>query len=193
MTCSVEQSRINGAKSSGAITERGKAIASRNAQKHGFLSSQPPLLAGEDLTTFQGILEGLINEYKPKKPSEHLLVQQVAMGWLRLHRLWCAEAASADRDSLKIPSDPEKFARYEVHIRRGLNDSLERLEKIQERRKADSITSFRFPESLVAIFDEFLAESRAGVAESEMLEGVEAEADNVNSTSNNVHLMSDDT
>lgn len=80
MTCSPEQSRINAAKSRGAITERGKTIASRNAQKHGLLSTQPPLLAGEDLATFQGIVEGLINEYKPKKPSEQLLVQQVAMG-----------------------------------------------------------------------------------------------------------------
>lgn len=96
-----------------------------------------------------------------------------------MHRLWCAEAASADCDSLKIPSDSEKFARYEAHIRRGLNDALERLKKIQERRKADSIASFRFPYSMIAIFDEFLAELRAEVAESEMLEGVEADADNV--------------
>jgi hypothetical protein len=35
MPCSNEQSRLNGAKSRGAITERGKAIASRNATKHG--------------------------------------------------------------------------------------------------------------------------------------------------------------
>ncbi|MEP0755861.1 hypothetical protein NDA03_27125 [Trichocoleus sp. Lan] len=84
MTCSPEQNRINGAKFNGAITERSKAITFRNVDKHGLLSTRSPLLAGVDLATFQGIVEGLINEYKYRKPSEQLLVRQVAMGWLRL-------------------------------------------------------------------------------------------------------------
>ncbi|XGV98787.1 MAG: hypothetical protein ACAF41_07575 [Leptolyngbya sp. BL-A-14] len=97
MVASPEVCRMNGAKSKGAVTERGKAIASRNALKHGIMSSHPPLLATEDLETFQGMMQGLMDEYQPQVPTEHLLVQQVAMAWLRLHRLWGVEAAQANK------------------------------------------------------------------------------------------------
>ena len=96
MACSPEQSRINGSKSKGAITERGKAIAAQNATKHGMLAAKPPVLATEDLETFQGIIQGLIDEHEPATPTEHLFVQQIAMAWLRLYRLWGVEAAQAD-------------------------------------------------------------------------------------------------
>jgi hypothetical protein len=56
---------------------------------------------GEDLETFQGIMQGLIDEYEPSSASEHLLIQQVAMGWLRLHRLWGVEAAIANQAMLR--------------------------------------------------------------------------------------------
>lgn len=83
------------------MTTRGKAYASRNATKHGLLAKLPPLLVTEDLETFQGILQGLIDEYQPQTATEHLLIQQVAMGWLRLHRLWGVEAANASKAILE--------------------------------------------------------------------------------------------
>jgi hypothetical protein len=108
MVASPEVCRINGAKSKGAVTERGKAIASRNAIKHGIMSSRPPLLATEDLETFQGMMQGLMDEYQPQMPTEHLLVQQVAMAWLRLHRLWGVEAAQANK-ALLLAQSKEKY------------------------------------------------------------------------------------
>ena len=36
----------------------------------------------EDLETFQGIIQGLIDEYQPARTTEYLLVQQAVMGWL---------------------------------------------------------------------------------------------------------------
>jgi hypothetical protein len=84
MVASPEICRLNGAKSRGPTSSSGKAIAS--ATKHGILSQQPPILATEDLESFQGIVQGLIDEYQPQTSTEHLLIQQVAMGWLRLHR-----------------------------------------------------------------------------------------------------------
>jgi len=98
MVASPEVVRLNGKKSRGPITKRGKAIAAKNATKHGMLTQQPPLLATEDLETFQGIMQGIVNEYQPASPTEHLLVQQVAMGWLRLHRLWGVEAAITNKE-----------------------------------------------------------------------------------------------
>ncbi|MBL1174138.1 hypothetical protein [Pantanalinema sp. GBBB05] len=101
MVASPEVCRINGAKSKGAVTPRGKAIASRNATKHGLLAKQPPLLVTEDLATFEGLLQGLIDHYEPSTPVEHFLIQQVAMGMLKQYRLWGVEAAIANIEILK--------------------------------------------------------------------------------------------
>lgn len=96
MVCSPEQARLNGAKSNGPKTEQGKAIAASNATKHGLLAKQPPLLVTEDLATFKGLMEGLIDQYQPDNPLEHFLVQQVAMAMVRQYRLWNVEAAIAN-------------------------------------------------------------------------------------------------
>ena len=101
MVCNPEVSRTNGAKSRGAITERGKAIASRNATKHGLLAKEPPLLVTEDFTTFEGLVQSLIEHYQPENPVEHFLIQQAAMGMLKQHRLWSVEAAIANVEILK--------------------------------------------------------------------------------------------
>lgn len=101
MVCSAEVSRINGAKSRGAVTERGKAIASHNAFKHGLLAQKPPLLVTEDLSTFETLVQGLIDYYQPENPVEHFLIQQVAMGMLKQYRLWNVEAAIANIEILK--------------------------------------------------------------------------------------------
>jgi len=52
------------------------------------LAKQPPLLVTEDLTTFEGLVQGLIEHYQPENSVEHFLVQQVAMGMLKQYRLW---------------------------------------------------------------------------------------------------------
>lgn len=96
MVANPEICRANGRRSRGPTTLRGKAIASKNSTRHGLLSQKPPLLLTEDLTTFQSFMQALIDEYQPQTATEHLLVQQVAMGWLRLHRVWSAEAASVN-------------------------------------------------------------------------------------------------
>ena len=108
MVATPKISRLNGAKSRGPVTERGKAITAQNATKHGLLSTKPPLVLGEDLETFQGIVQGLIDEYQPQTPTEQILIQQVAMGWLRLHRLWGAEAAIASIKMVQL----ERQAKY---------------------------------------------------------------------------------
>lgn len=108
MAASPEINRLNGKKSRGPVTKRGKAIASKNATKHGILAETPPILVTEDLETFQDIVQGLIDEYQPQGATEHLLIQQVAMGWLRLYRLWGVEAAIANIEILRMQR-AEKF------------------------------------------------------------------------------------
>src|SRR5687768_12778059 len=101
MVSSPEVSRLNGRKSCGPRTERGKVIASRNATKHGLLSQSPPLLVTEDLTTFEGMLQSLIDYYQPEGPVEQFLVQRLGMGMLKQYRLWSAEAAIANTEILQ--------------------------------------------------------------------------------------------
>jgi hypothetical protein len=108
MVSSPEISRLNGSKSRGPLTERGKAIASRNATKHGLLVQKPPLLVTEDLETFEGLAQGLIEQYQPETPVEHFLVQQVAMGMLKQYRLWSVETAIANVEILKA----QRLARF---------------------------------------------------------------------------------
>lgn len=97
MVANPEICRVNGRKSRGSITLRGKEIASKNSTRHGILSQKPPLLLTEDLTTFQDLIQALINEYQPQTATENLFVQQIGMAWLRLHRVWSAEAALANK------------------------------------------------------------------------------------------------
>lgn len=127
MVANPKVSRLNGAKSRGPVTERGKAIAAQNATKHGLLSTKPPLVLGEDLETFQGIVQGLIDEYQPQGATEHLLIQQVAMGWLRLHRLWGAEAAIASIKMIQL----QRQAKYPTTS--ALDRSLTLLATVQEK------------------------------------------------------------
>jgi hypothetical protein len=112
MVASPEICRINGAKSRGPITQRGKAVASRNATKHGLLAKLPPLLVTEDLTTFEGLVQGLIDQYQPENPVEHFLIQQVAMGMFKQYRLWSAEAAISNLEILKA----KKLAKFPDHV-----------------------------------------------------------------------------
>lgn len=102
MASDSETCRLNGKKSRGPISEKGKANASRNATKHGLLAKLPPLLASEDLVMFQGIVQGLVDDYEPQTVTEHFLVQQVAMAMLKQYRLWTVEVAIATTSTLEI-------------------------------------------------------------------------------------------
>lgn len=115
MVCSPEISRVNGAKSRGPKTERGKAVVSRNAIKHGLRATNPPILLSEDLETFQGMVQSLVDEYSPKTATEHLLIQQVAMGWQRLHRIWGTEAAIANLEMIRTERET-KYPRRKAAI-----------------------------------------------------------------------------
>jgi hypothetical protein len=112
MAADPETCRLNGAKSKGPTTERGKAIASRNATKHGVLAQQPPILASEDLETFQGVMQGLVDAYQPANPLEWHLVQTIAMCIQRQHRVWSAEAAAGNAELLPPIEPPYTDQKY---------------------------------------------------------------------------------
>ncbi|MEP0873192.1 hypothetical protein NDA01_25860 [Trichocoleus desertorum AS-A10] len=170
MVSSPEISRLNGRKSRGPVTERGKTIASRNATKHGLLAQKSPLLITEDLETFEGLVQGLIDQYQPETPVEHFLVQQVAMGMLKQYRLWSVEAAIANVEILKaqrlarfpdvvIPAEVEldsfdKYREKRTPCKQGLEQKKHALEAFihdltfdlahqEERGEAKTLEAFR--------------------------------------------------
>jgi SpoVK/Ycf46/Vps4 family AAA+-type ATPase len=100
MPCSPEQASLNAQKSTGPCTARGKAIASRNAKKHGLTSAKAPLLASEDVSRFRQLFQSLLDRYAPDNLIDHHLVEKVAMAIHRQRRLWSAEA---ERRKLKPP------------------------------------------------------------------------------------------
>ncbi|WP_052128917.1 hypothetical protein [Neosynechococcus sphagnicola] len=112
MVASAEVCRMNGAKSRGPVSERGKMISARNATKHGLLAEKPPILATEDLATFQGLMQSLVDTYQPEGAVEWHLVQTIAMCIQRQNRLWVAEAALGNAQVLPAVSKPYTDEKY---------------------------------------------------------------------------------
>ncbi|MDP9171292.1 MAG: hypothetical protein M3N54_11795 [Acidobacteriota bacterium] len=83
-------SRANGKRSRGPITKEGKAISSRNAEKHGLLSDI--LIAGENVDRFEALFPRLIAEHLPATESEFDMVENMAVNRWRQMRVWGIEA-----------------------------------------------------------------------------------------------------
>ena len=95
MATSVAQfiaNRANAQKSTGAITQAGKAKVSQNALTHG-LFSQKPILIDEDPLEYQLLLEQLQQELSPVGILEKSLVERVAISLWKQKRLLKAETA----------------------------------------------------------------------------------------------------
>jgi hypothetical protein len=165
MPSSPEQNRKNALKSTGPKSDRGKAIARHNSVKHGLLCQKLPVLLTEDRKSFDDMVASLTAKYQPDDPIEYLLVERIAMGWVRLRRLWGVEAAAGDVEILKIKQklsakaselekrriakqlgeaevyaaglslNSEQLGRYERIITLQLNDSIEKLEEIKRKQR----------------------------------------------------------
>ena len=96
----IQASRANGSKSRGPITEEGKLASSRNAEKHGLLSTFV-VLSGEDQCHFQKLIERLYEELQPQSGIEEDLVETMAVARWRQTRLWIVEKSSYDRQILR--------------------------------------------------------------------------------------------
>ncbi len=87
--------RANARKSTGPRTPEGKAISRHNALKHGILAQAliPEALAlYESQDAFDELVTELLDIFKPINAIEELLIQQIAVAYWRLARLYRAEA-----------------------------------------------------------------------------------------------------
>lgn len=92
-----EANRRNAQLSTGAVTEAGKSIVSRNAVRHGIFTRDLVITTGdgkEDVKEYQEVLENLIASLNPSGQMESLLVEKISVDFWRLKRVIRFETGS---------------------------------------------------------------------------------------------------
>jgi hypothetical protein len=90
-----ESSRINGAKSRGPKTARGRAFSSQNAISHG-LTARTLVLTNESRDEFEQMLNTYLDWLQPSNPVELDLVSDMVAARWRLRRIWSYQSALLD-------------------------------------------------------------------------------------------------
>ena len=128
-----DASRINGAKSNGPVTEEGKAVSAMNSLKHGLCSKQA-VLPGEDPEAFERLRADYIRRYRPQGPAELELVETIAAASWRLKRIMRIENALFNDDNTDALKALNLLVRYENQLNRTYDQSVKRLQELQENR-----------------------------------------------------------
>ena len=81
----IDANRRNAQKSTGPVTEAGKAVAKFNALRHG-MTAESAVLPYEDHLAYAMLREALLSHYAPANIAEELLVDVVANSYWRLLR-----------------------------------------------------------------------------------------------------------
>jgi len=135
----IETNRQNAAKSTGPRTSGGKAVAARNAERHG-LRSRGVLLKSESENEFADFSEHLRAQLAPETEFEHFLVSRMVWTGWRLRRVLSVESALFDGE--KTPAEVlrnglkrmQLLSRYEVTLERSLYKALHELQRFQAAR-----------------------------------------------------------
>jgi hypothetical protein len=151
----IRASRLNGAKSRGAVTPEGKRKSSANSARHHLLS-KTILLENERPDAFADLLVGLTREFNPQTETQRALVETMAVSRWRQTRIWAVERATlqsameahdpdttepATRVALAFRSlaDDSRtldlFSRYEARFDRQFARSLNLLIKLDPLRR----------------------------------------------------------
>ena len=141
----LEANRQNAKKSTGPKTPKGKAVVSKNAMKHGLLSSVT-LIEGECEQTFREFEQQLYLAMAPASELEILLVDRIISTAWRLKRVISMETITFNLQqndplsfdqSVMLQSDLQPqllFSRYEVQLERSLYKAIRELREIQRNR-----------------------------------------------------------
>lgn len=152
------------AKHGGVKTERGKAVVRFNARRHGILAT---LLTKYEEKDLEDYLQQFYNHYDPQTHMECVLVERIALCYLRLQRVGKAEAefmqmkldprimrpmmALLELDEVVsegykptlLPDDVEHlgktYLRYEVAIENRMYKAMHELERLQRIRGGENV------------------------------------------------------
>jgi hypothetical protein len=159
----LEANRRNAQKSTGPRTAEGKALAARNATRHGLLSTEA-LLPDDDLAIFEAFAGALRAELAPGGELEGLMVDRVVACAWRLRRAGTVEAGAFIRNGRKdlaamleddgvVASRPADLAaayvrgrdtlallsRYEAGLERSMFKALHELQRLQAARNGEAV------------------------------------------------------
>jgi hypothetical protein len=116
--------RDNAKKSTGPVTPEGKAISSQNRTVHG-LSGQFRVIAGEDQTAFDRMIDEFMRDEQPIGIAEIELVKKM------VESIWLSTRARRYQEACFVvkPQTREQLARNEAEV--AVRPELERYERYQ--------------------------------------------------------------
>ena len=138
-----EANRANSQKSTGPVTDEGKAKSSLNRLSHG-LTSNVNIIADENPQEFEALLYDLMGEFDPATPTEQILVEKMALNqWLSLRGFRLQGEAFLDlklmSDSFGIPKNLGLLIRYQTSAECTFHRVHNELVKTQKERKKSEI------------------------------------------------------
>ena len=119
----IKANQNNALLSTGAATEEGKAIVSKNAVKHGIFTQDLIISNGKGKESEEEYIELLNNLYASLNPSgqvEHLLVEKIAVDFWRLRRVLRFETGSI-REYLDMVICDSHSGENKKNIKQGKN------------------------------------------------------------------------
>jgi hypothetical protein len=129
----IEANQENALRSTGAVTQEGKVIVSRNAIKHGIFARDLMLkteVYQENEDEYRELLHGLVDSLMPQGQMENLLVEKIALDFWRLRRVIRFETGSIKRYLEEVIDDYyDRWRSGEKHL--SLSDIEERIEERQ--------------------------------------------------------------
>jgi hypothetical protein len=139
----IAANRANSQKSTGPVTDEGKAKSSLNRLSHG-LTSNATIVGTENPEEFKALLFDLMGEYEPATPTEQILVEKMALNqWLSLRGFRLQGEAFLDqaltKDGFGIPKTLGLLIRYQTSAERTFHKAHNELVKTQKERKKSEI------------------------------------------------------
>lgn len=133
----------------GPRTAVGKAISSRNALRHGLFSALAVIPGVESAQEWDDFLLAYVRALMPDDAVERTLADRAALLTWRLQRLAHYDTAAAARAEdaagdaeQALDRDLDRIIRYEAHLTRQLQSTLERLAVLQKPRRHE-VEAFR--------------------------------------------------
>jgi hypothetical protein len=128
--------RANSKRSTGPKTAAGKTASSQNSWQHGLTFGVFRVLAREDQSLYEALLQQLLTEYKPATATESILVERMAQHhWLRNRALYFQSHYIENGDHPKL----SLFMRYETMHERAYSKCLSDLLKLRAARQKEEI------------------------------------------------------
>jgi hypothetical protein len=137
----VAANRRNAKQSTGPRTPQGKQRASQNSYKHGFFGLRlfpNSTVISQDGADYDAILAAYWHQYSPVGDLEKMRVEQIAAQSLRLARVLGHEQKVFAWAHPFETRSVDKIVRYESSVSRQLEKAILQLERLQEKRKAES-------------------------------------------------------